>query len=68
MAQNELTDLLADIGWTPAVLATRLGVRVDTVTSWTRARREPPPNVLAWLRVVRDKLDEAPPLPEGWAP
>jgi transcriptional regulator with XRE-family HTH domain len=63
---NELSATLKQIGWPISELVDRLQIRPDTVMQWLRGRRTIPDNVAAWLIQVRDKLDEAPALPEGW--
>jgi hypothetical protein len=62
----EMDAILKRIGWTPPVLAGRLGVRGSTVYDWLRGRRQIPPNLANWLRQVADAIDQAPPLPDGW--
>ena len=47
-------------------LAARLDVSTDTTRQWASGRREPPPDVLAWLKDKADALDSAPPRPVGW--
>jgi DNA-binding transcriptional regulator YiaG len=66
MTSAELSDILREIGWQPAELATRLGVRQESVRGWLSGRREIPENLAVWLRAVRDGVSSAGPLPEGW--
>lgn len=61
-----LNDLLAEIGWTSAELASRLDVAPDSVDKWRRGRRTPPPALLVWLAHVAECQDRAGPHPVGW--
>jgi DNA-binding transcriptional regulator YiaG len=63
---TELDELLRDIGWSPRELARRLGIGEATARSWQTGRRAPHASVVEWLRVVRDKLQEAGSAPPGW--
>jgi hypothetical protein len=66
MTGAKMSDLLREIGWEPATVAQKLGVRVDVVRGWLAGRREIPPNLADWLRRVRDGQASAGPLPEDW--
>jgi hypothetical protein len=66
MTGAKMSDLLREIGWEPATLAQKLGVRVDMVRGWLTSRREIPPNLADWLRRVRDAQASAGPVPEDW--
>jgi plasmid maintenance system antidote protein VapI len=57
---------LKHIGWSPAELARRLGVRDDSVRHWLNGRRAIPENLATWLVQVRDAQAQAPALPDGW--
>jgi plasmid maintenance system antidote protein VapI len=67
MTGNELSEVLATIGWTAGELQRRLGIRGDTVRQWLSGRRPIPDNVATWLIRLRDKISDDP-LPEGWVP
>jgi hypothetical protein len=62
----EMDALLKQIGWTPQVVAGRLGVRTTTIYDWLTGRRSIPPNLGDWLRQVAHAIDQAPALPDGW--
>ena len=66
MNGQELSEALKQIGWNPTELARRLGIRVHSIFDWLNGRRPVPDNVADWLIKVRDLVDQAPPLPDGW--
>jgi DNA-binding transcriptional regulator YiaG len=66
MTGNEMFEILRQLDWSPAALARRLSVRVDTVRQWLNSRREIPPNLAEWLIDLHNKLLEKP-LPDGWS-
>jgi DNA-binding transcriptional regulator YiaG len=63
---QEMSAILDQIGWSPAVLAGRLNVRVGSVYDWLTGRRTIPPNLADWLRRLRDAQGQVPSLPDGW--
>ncbi len=66
MTGDEMGRVLERIGWSPATLAARLGIRVDTVRQWLAGRRAIPPNLETWLIQLAEHMDQAPALPDGW--
>jgi len=66
MTGDEMSEVLRQIGWSASELARRLNVREDTVRHWLNGRRGIPLNLERWIIQVRDTVDTAPRLPEGW--
>jgi hypothetical protein len=66
MTGEEMSEVLRQIGWPLGELCRRLSVREDTARGWLSNRRPIPPNVAQWLHQVRDGINTAPALPEGW--
>ena len=67
MSPDDLASALADLGWTPTILAAKLGVDEATARRWQRGNREVPPPVAAWLRKLGayHAKNPPPPAPDG---
>ena len=66
MTAHEFNIVLEAIGWSPKVLAEKLGMNsARAVQRWSFGQNPIPPGIAAWLMLVARTLEDLPP-PADW--